>query len=343
MVWFNAIPKTNTNMKSNAFLKNAFLFSILIGIIACNEPKKKTTDKPVETTIAYKQMSPDFNADSAYQWVQKQVDFGPRVCNSTAHTACGDYLVQQFKKYADEVTEQKAAVKNFDDRKLNIRNIIASFNPTASKRIFISAHWDSRPYADQDSDPANHTKAILAADDGGSGVAVMLEMARQLKGKKLNIGVDLICFDAEDLGKSDLGGDTYCLGSQYWARNKHKAGYKAEYGILLDMVGAFNAHFIWEGYSIKYAEPVLRKVWDQAVQLGFSNNFYYFQGGPIIDDHYYVNTLAGIPTIDIIHYTESTSTRFPAHWHTIGDNMGVIDRNTLKAVGQTLLEVVFKE
>ena len=330
-------------MKSNNNLLLASFAVIFFTVIACNEPTKKSTEKLAETPPAYQQVSPVFNADSAYQMVQKQVDFGPRVCNSPAHTACGDYLVQEFKKYADEVTEQKAVVKNFDGKKLNIRNIIASFNPTASKRILISAHWDSRPYADQDADAANHNKPILAADDGGSGVAVMLEMARLMKNTKPGIGVDLICFDAEDLGKSDQGGDTYCLGSQYWSKNKHKPGYKADYGILLDMVGAYNAHFIWEGFSVKYAEPVLRKVWDQAIQLGFSNNFYYFEGGAITDDHFYVNTLGGIPTIDIIHYTESTNTRFPAHWHTLGDNMGVIDRNTLKAVGQTLLEVAFKE
>ncbi len=330
-------------MKPFNIFKTAVVFVFFLSISACDEPSKKPTDKPVDANIAYKQISPAFNADSAYIQVQKQVDFGPRYCNSSGHTACGNYLVNEFKKYADEVIEQKATVKNFDGKNLNIKNIIASFNPTAAKRVLISAHWDSRPYADQDSNPENHNKPILAADDAASGVAVMLEMARQMKAVPPEIGIDFICFDAEDLGKSNAGNDTYCLGSQYWAKNKHKPGYKAEYGILLDMVGAFNAHFIWEGYSVEYAEPILRKVWDQAIQLGFSNNFYYYKGGSITDDHYYLNTLAGIPTIDIIHYSENTETRFAPHWHTLGDNMSVIDRNTLKAVGQTLMEVVYKE
>ncbi|MBC7382231.1 MAG: M28 family peptidase [Bacteroidia bacterium] len=314
-----------------------------MSIFACTEPAKKQSDKSMENMQAYQQVSPAFNSDSAYNMVQRQVDFGPRICNSDAHTACGIYLAQEFKKLADEVIEQKGIVKNFDGKNLNIKNIIASFNPAASKRILICTHWDTRPYADQDANPANHNKPILAADDAASGVAVMLEIARLLKSVKVNIGVDLICFDAEDLGKSEHGGESYCLGSQYWSRNKHKPGYKAEYGILLDMVGAYNAHFIWEGYSVKYAEPVLRKVWDQAIQLGYSNYFYYLQGGAITDDHYYVNTLGGIPTIDIIHYSETSDTHFAPHWHTLNDNMSVIDRNTLKAVGQTLLEVIYKE
>lgn len=308
-----------------------------------NEPKPKKTEASAPSPAKYQQISPSFNADSAYYFIEKQVSFGPRVCNSDAHTACGNYLVAEFKKYADEVTEQKAVVNNWDNKPLHIRNIVASFNPTAKKRILICAHWDSRPYADNDPNPANHTKAVDAADDGASGVAVMLEMARMMSKNKPSVGIDLICLDAEDLGKSDKGSDSYCLGSQYWGKKPHKLGYKADYGILLDMVGAFNAKFVWEGFSMKYAEPVLRKVWDQAIQLGFSNYFYYYQGGFITDDHKYINELAKIPTIDIIHYNEQTNSGFPAHWHTVNDNMNNIDRNTLKAVGQTILEVVYKE
>lgn len=312
---------------------------------ACgNDPKPATQQqKTAPEPAKYQQISQNFNADSAYYFIEKQVSFGPRVCNSDAHTACGKYLVSEFKKYADVVTEQKAVVSNWDKKPLNIKNIIASFNPKASKRILICAHWDSRPYADNDPNPANHNTAIDAADDGASGVAVMLEMARIMSKNRPTIGIDFICLDAEDLGKSDQGGDTYCLGSQYWSKNPHIPGYKADYGILLDMVGGKNAKFIWEGYSMKYAEPILRKVWDQAIQLGFSNYFYYYQGGFITDDHKYINELAKIPTIDIIHYSEQTDSRFPAHWHTVNDNLSNIDKNTLRAVGQTLLEVVYKE
>lgn len=318
---------------------------LLLGysLVSCNEtPKKKPVEQNTQASN-YRQESPDFISDSAFHFIENQVAFGPRVCNSDAHTKCGNYITATFKKYADEVIEQKGSVKNWDGKMLQIKNIIASFNPKAEKRILICSHWDSRPYADNDPDPKNHNTAIDAADDGASGVAVMLEMARVMSKNKPGVGVDFICLDAEDLGKSDLGGDTYCLGSQYWSKKPHKPGYKASYGILLDMVGAYNARFIWEGFSMKYAEPVVRKVWDQAVQLGFSNYFYYYQGGYITDDHKYINELSGIPTIDIIHYTESTSTRFPAHWHTVQDKISVIDTHTLEAVGQTLMEVIYKE
>lgn len=325
-------------------LRILLLAGISIFINGCaEEPSNKSSVKKEPAVNTYRQESPVFVADSAYAYVARQVAFGPRVCNSEAHTLCGDYLSKQFGAFADELTEQKAVVKNWDGKPLKIRNIIASVNPKATRRVLVCAHWDSRPYADNDPNPANHNKAIDAADDGASGVAVMLEMARVMKNNPPSIGVDFICLDAEDLGKSDQGGDTYCLGSQYWSRHLHKPGYKADYGILLDMVGAFNARFIWEGFSQKYAEPVLRKVWDQGVQLGYSPYFYYYQGGFITDDHKYINEITGIPTIDIIHYTENTETRFPAHWHTVNDNMQVIDKNTLKAVGQTLLEVIYKE
>jgi Zn-dependent M28 family amino/carboxypeptidase len=304
-----------------------------------NAPKKSSTQN---TQAAYIQVSPEFNADSAYQFVQHQVGFGPRFTNSEGHTLCGNWLEKQFAMYADEVKVQKADVKNFDGKMLHIKNITASFNPEAKTRVLIAAHWDSRPYADQDQDENNKNEPILAADDAASGVAVLLEMARVMSQKKSEIGVDLICFDAEDLGKPQFE-DSYCLGSQYWAKKAKESGYQAKYGVLLDMVGARNAKFVWEAFSVKYAESVVRKVWDQAVQLGYGNQFYYYRGGGITDDHFYVNTLANIPMIDIIHFSDETKTGFPSHWHTLSDNMAVIDRQTLKSVGQTLLETIYKE
>jgi hypothetical protein len=316
------------------------LISVIWGCNKESKKNKKTTAATEAKPPVYKQVSPAFNADSAYYFVQKQVDFGPRVTNSPEHKKCGDWIVSELKKYADNVIEQKALVSNFDGKKLNIRNIIAEFNPTASKRILICTHWDSRPYADQDPNPANHTKPILAADDAASGVAVMIEMARQIKQQKPDIGIDFICFDAEDWGKSEHGDNSYCLGSQYWGANRHKPNYKANYGILMDMVGGIQAHFGWEGLSLQYAEPVVKNVWGLANQLGYSNYFFNEQLGGITDDHKYVTTLTGIPTIDIINYGNAG---FAPHWHTVNDNMSIIDRNTLKAVGQTLLEVIYTE
>lgn len=306
---------------------------------ACNnepkQPEKKETTAPAE---AYQQKSPAFNADSAFYFVKTQVDFGPRVTNSEAAKKCGDWMVKELKKYADNVIEQKTKITNFDGRQLNVRNIIAEINPKAEKRILLCAHWDSRPYADQDA--ANQDKPILGANDGASGVGVLMQVAQTLKNVPPSVGVDIVLFDAEDLGKSEHE-NSFCLGSQYWSNNLHKPNYKATFGILLDMVGAPEAKFAWEQVSVENAQPVLQQVWQTAHNLGFSNYFMYYQKGGIIDDHYYVNKNTGIPTIDIIHYDAASQTGFPTHWHTHSDNMNVIDKNTLRAVGQTLLEVIY--
>jgi glutaminyl-peptide cyclotransferase len=301
---------------------------------ACqNETRKPQTTPAVAQ--AYRQVSPGFNADSAYYFVKTQVEFGPRVTNSEAHQKCGDWMVQELKKYADNIIEQTSVITHFDGTKLNVRNIIAEINPKASKRILLCSHWDSRDRADKD--VVDRDKPILGANDGASGVGVLMEIARILKSHPTDLGIDLIFFDAEDLGNNQP--NTYCLGSQYWSSNLHRPNYHADFGILLDMVGANKAAFGWEGYSVMYAKPVLEKVWGVAHNLNYGNRFEYLQLGGIEDDHKYVNEKAGIPTIDIIDFNAEGN--FPDHHHTHRDNMSVIDRNTLKIVGQTLLEVIF--
>ncbi len=318
-----------------------FLFVTALAIVSCNnEPKKNANQKQsvaVETE-KYKQISPEFNADSAYYFVQKQVDFGPRVTNSTEAKNCGDWMVNELKKYSDNVIEQKTTITDFYDKKLNVRNIIAEINPKATKRILLCAHWDSRHIADKDNIDAD--KPILGADDGASGVGVLIEMARLIKSNPINIGVDIVLFDAEDRGKNEFR-NSYCLGSQYWSTHLHKPNYKADFGILLDMVGATDAVFTWEENSFISAKPYLDKVWGTAQNLGYGKRFVYFQNGGIEDDHAYVNKNTNIPTIDIINFNEKGN--FPDHHHTHKDNMNVIDRTTLKQVGQTLLEVIYSE
>lgn len=323
-------------------MKNIHAFIILCSALlfaSCGNDNSKSAKKTEIKAEVYKQVSPNFNADSAFGFVEKQVSFGPRVTNSEAHKKCGDWMVSELKKMCDNVIEQKTTLTHFDGQKLNVRNIIGEINPKATKRILLCAHWDSRPYADEDK--VNADKPILAANDGASGVGVLMEIARVIKESPITIGIDIVLFDAEDWGKPNHE-NSYCRGSQYWSENLHKPSYKADYGILLDMVGAANAKFAWEGYSVKYARPVLEKVWSIGNALGY-NNFVYYQRGAITDDHAYVNEKAGIPTIDIIHFDTNTPSQFPEHWHTHRDNMNVIDRKTLKAVGQTLLEVIYSE
>jgi glutaminyl-peptide cyclotransferase len=316
----------------------AIIFLSGILIFSCRE-EKKPESKPAEVKPVVS--VPAFNADSAYEFVRKQCEFGPRVPNTKAHVECGDYLITQLKSFSANVNVQSGMVKTFDGTQLKFRNIIGSFNPQASNRILLFAHWDTRPWCDQDT--VDKDKPSLGANDGGSGVAVLLEVARQLGLNPSSAGIDIIFFDAEDWGKEGGGPeseDTYALGTQYWAAKPHVPGYTASYGILLDMVGAKNAQFRYEGLSKQNAGFVLDHVWKTAASLGFSDYFLFQDGGWVTDDHLYVNEI-NIPSIDIIHSDLSTKSGFPSHWHTHRDNMDVIDRNTLRAVGQTLLGVLY--
>ncbi|MDZ4824785.1 MAG: M28 family peptidase [Flavobacteriales bacterium] len=321
---------------------------LLIASAGCEDDppvSKPVVPKPVVTP-------PVFMMDSAYHFVQHQVDFGPRVPNTSAHAKCADWLAQKLRGYGASVIVQEAEATAFDGTKLNMKNIIGAFNPTAKKRILLCAHWDTRPFADKDSLESNWHKPIDGANDGGSGVAVLLELARMFQQQPLAFGVDIIFFDAEDYGKpeflkKDLNDDdvlTWCLGSQYWASHLHKPSYQAKYGILLDMVGAKDATFYKEGYSMNYAPHVVDNVWAAAQKLGHGQYFMEDEMGGMIDDHLPINEIAGIPTIDVIHYDMSPQVMgFGYFHHTHRDNMKVIDANTLKAVGETIAYVVYND
>lgn len=306
--------------------------------------REETTDTTSATAPNAAVAVPDFQADSAYSYIASQVAFGPRVPGSPAQQKCAAWLETMLRKSCDTVYVQSVNVSGGGGKMLPCINLIGSFHPAASMRILLLTHWDCRPWADEDKN--NPGKPILAADDGGSGTAVLLELARTFKTNKLPdwLGVDLLLTDVEDYGNSELWGEeSYCLGTQYWARHPHVPGYKAAYGILLDMVGARNARFPLEGFSSQYAGNVQRKIWQSASNAGFSSYFPYEPSAAITDDHLPVNRIAGIPTVDIIHLTTDPQNPFPPHWHTHADDMPVIDKNTLKAVGQTLLHHLFAD
>ncbi len=297
------------------------------------------------TSISQTTTNIQFSADSAYQFVQQQVDFGYRVPNTKEHQACADYLAATLERFGAKVTHQHADLTAYDGTILHSQNIIGSYKPEQKQRILLCAHWDTRPWSDHDPDPANHKKPLLGANDGASGVAVLLEVARQLQAQQPALGIDIIFFDSEDYGAPAFYNgprteDDWCLGSQYWARNPHTAGYKAEFGILLDMVGAPNAQFAHEYFSTQYAAHVTQLVWQKAQGLGFGNLFVNQAGGAITDDHYYINTRANIPCTNIIHYNPTGQTGFADYWHTQNDDMSNISKHTLYAVGRTILEVI---
>ncbi|MBO3698930.1 M28 family peptidase [Roseivirga sp. E12] len=329
--------------------KNSLVFLTLVTLVfSCggNDSSKGNSNVPAALKPA-----PTVNADSVYTFVQKQVDFGPRVPNTQAHREASKWFKEKFESYGASVIMQNFTEYIYDGTKAELTNVIASFNPEKKKRILLAAHWDTRPFADRDADDTY--AAIDGANDGGSGVGVLLEVARLLSENQApNVGVDIILFDGEDWGEHFQEGSKplpdgkdvwWCLGSQYWSKNKHKSGYTAYYGILLDMVGAPNATFLYDSVSRENAGRTLDKVWGIAGQLGYGTMFKKqngFEG--IIDDHVYVNNIARIPMIDIIDYRENTGSFTPA-WHTADDNMENISKETLSAVTSVLMSVLYNE
>lgn len=331
-------------------MKNILSSLVVILILSTFACKQK--DKPAPPPVKKEEVKiviPNFNSDSAYHFIEQQIVFGPRVPNTDAHRQCADYLKEKMELYADEVTIQSTKVRAFDGTVLNIKNIIVSFQPEKKARILLAAHWDSRPFADHDPDNSLHRTPIDGANDGASGVGILIEVARLLKDTPSQVGIDIIFFDGEDYGppqdsQNARDNDAWGLGSQYWAKNPHKSGYSARFGIVLDMVGAANARFPIEGYSKYYAPDIARKVWNKAHKLGYNDYFLFDDGGFINDDHLYVNKIRRIPTIDIIHLDIASSNgSFFEHWHTISDNMDVIDKFTLEVVGKTVMKVVYEE
>ena len=322
--------------------KILFLVIGVLQLLACTQPQKNGQTQTKTPNV------PAFNADSAYKFTATQVEFGARVPNTKAHDACAVYLIAQLKRFGAVVTEQKADLVAFNGTVLKSTNIIGSFNPGAETRILLLSHWDSRPWADHDSDPGLRKKPVMAANDGASGVAVLLEMARLMSKDKPLVGVDVFFCDSEDYGQpeSASGGSSeasWCLGTQHWAHSPHVAGYTARFGILLDMVGASQATFYREQASEYYAGNVVEKVWSTAQSQGFGQFFINEKGGAITDDHIFVNQITGIPTIDIIQYDPKSGSGFGTYWHTTHDTMDKVDKATLNAVGTTLMHVVYNE
>ena len=316
------------------------LFTLLLLLVACGS-KQQTMESAL--------VGPAFNEDSAYAFCAAQCQFGPRTMNSEAHEQCAEWIIGKFKGYGCTVVTQKADLRGWDGTTLHATNIIASLNPSLTPRYMLCAHWDSRPWADNDPDEKHHHTPVMAANDGASGVAVMLEIARIIGD---SIGIDFICFDAEDYGSPQWADthddDSWALGAQHFAQqyaSKPDSSFFTlhsslpwQSAILLDMVGGQGAHFYQEGMSLHYAPSTVEAVWQAANEAGYGSYFLYERGGTITDDHKPLNE-AGIPTIDIIpYYPDCEESGFGPTWHTIYDDMEHIDKFTLKAVGQTLIQ-----
>lgn len=314
-------------------MRRSALYALLFILVACG-PDEPVQPPDNNKTERYLSIAPVFQADSAYLFVKKQVEFGPRVPLTIPHEKCAAWLQEQFKKYGAGVQLHSGTVNAYDGKNIQLRNIIASYAPEKKKRVLLAAHWDTRPMADRDS--VDKEKPIDGANDGASGVGVLLEVARNIQLRAPGIGIDIILFDMEDYGSK------FCLGSEYWSKFPHTPGYMASYGILLDMVGGKNATFPVEGISMQYATNVVHKVWERAGALGYGHMFLWNEMQPITDDHVHINQIAGIPCVDIIQMDPNTGDFGPFH-HRHSDNMEGIDKQTLKAVGQTIMEVIYGE
>lgn len=312
---------------------------MMVALGACDRPSQDgDSDQPAEIPPPNTAVTPRFVGDSALALVRTQVGFGPRIPGSASHRRCGDWMVATLRERGLQVVEQRESLTMHDGKVFELRNIVGIFRPQSPRRMVLAAHWDTRPFADMDVD--NPKARMDGANDGASGVAVLLELARHLDSLPSDWGIDLVFFDLEDYGVPEVA-DSYAIGSQVWSRRPHVAGYRAQRGVLLDMVGAADARFCWEGHSLQFAPDWTRAIWQRAGALGYGDLFVPVPCQPVTDDHYYVNTLAGIPMVDIIDL-RNEGTGFPPHWHTRNDQLNVISPRTMTAVGQTLLDILYR-
>ncbi len=311
----------------------------LVTVFGCKDEKKPQVIHVVKKQIKL----PPFSGQRAYEMVEKQLSFGPRVPNTPAHKSAKEWLMQKAKATGCKVLPQDFEAKRFDGKAMSGTNIFIQYRPELKKRILLLTHWDCRYTSDQETDPEKKKLPVPGADDAASGTAILLELARALQEGKPNIGVDMLLVDLEDQGAASGNEESWCLGSQHWAKNKIPSGYQATFGILLDMVGSKKALFVKEKFSERYAPQVNSLVWNAAKKSGNGQYFISGEGRAVLDDHVFINLLGRIPTIDIIYTTNETTSGFGKHWHTQGDNIEIISADKLAAVGKTLLQVIYEQ
>lgn len=320
-------------MKRISFIKVLALAGICMTLFfSCGAAKEKTSDTISLQPGADENAKSSFSPDSAYHYVETQVGFCPRVPGTEAHKLCGDWLAAKLKSFGTDVTEQTASLITFDGTRIPMRNIFARVNPNTENRILLLAHWDCRPWADHDPDPAKRNNPVDGANDGASGTAVILELARVLSQESNGVGFDILFCDAEDWGE-ESNDDSWALGARYFVENPISDGYMPSAAILLDMVGAQDATFMREYYS-QLSNPALAdRIWAIASSLGYDKLFVNKMGSAINDDHVEL-IKGGIPAIDIIDYRDGSG--FYDGWHTSSDNLDAISKETLGAVGNVL-------
>jgi hypothetical protein len=312
------------------------IFPLLLVLAGCTGGRDQDHPPAATARATPPAPVPDFDGAAAFRYLTTQVDFGPRVSGSKAHDLCRDYLVGELGKSAEAVNLQPFTITGYDGATLKYSNIIASFNLKATTRILLLAHWDSRPWADEEADTSLHSRPIPGANDGASGVAILLEIARHLKSDPPPVGVDILLTDGEDYGRhKDPGG--FLHGARYFATHL-PPGYRPAFGILLDMVGDARLTLMREQNSMAFAPDIVDLVWGTARRLGYAQ-FLDARQGSVTDDHLPLNA-AGIRTIDLIDFDfPDESNRY---WHTLSDTPDKCSPESLEAVGTVLLSVVYE-
>ncbi len=286
----------------------------------------------LEVIGVYSQSGPKFDGETAYQYLKRQCQFGPRVPGTKGHKDCLNYLIQELKKNADQVRKQPFQLPlRAGKTPVTMSNIIANFQPAKQRRIILLAHWDTRPWADQDPNPGRRNQPVIGANDGASGVAVLLEIARLLKQHPPAVGVDIVLVDAEDFGAYG-DNESWALGSKIFAEQK-SANYQPEFGILLDMIGDADQQIFIERYSQQFAPDIVNRVWRTAERLGIGT-FIPDVRFDVMDDHIRLLRV-GIPCIDIIDFD------YP-YWHTTADTPDKCSATSLANVGQVVATVIYE-
>lgn len=326
-------------------LRNLFFSSLALLTFACCSCSQ-TANGNSDNASNGKTDLPQFSADSAMLYVQQQCDFGPRVPGSEAQQLCGAWLESELTRHGAKVSVQRTEATAYDGTCLPVINLVGSFNPEARMRVLLISHWDSRHIADNDPDKTKRQQPVMGANDGASGVGVLLELARLAGQHKPTLGIDIFLTDVEDYGAPDDWKGAHDekwwgMGTQLWCRKVLNEGYRAQYGILLDMVGAPDATFYREYYSEAYASAYVDQIWHTAAEMGYGKFFVNRQGGGVTDDHVFVNQILGIPTVDIIDTRVNSDGSFYPYWHTTGDTPDKLSTATLQKVGNLLIKLLW--
>lgn len=331
-----------------SILKNTLLLFPWLLMASCTGKAASNTASSDSTRQAApaQRQTPTFCSDSAYLYVAQQCDlFGPRVPGTEAHRRCAEWLTAELRRHGASVSVQETEALAYDGTRLPVFNIVGSYNANAPMRVLLLSHWDSRHVADHDPDPSLRHEPVLGANDGASGVGVLLELARLAQQQLPQVGIDILLTDAEDYGapedwKGHHDEKWWAMGTQLWCKQASSQGYRAQYGILLDMVGDEDATFYREYYSDRFANAYVDEIWQTAASLGYSDLFINQQNGGVTDDHVFVNRILGVPCVDIIDLRQGDGT-FAPQWHTTDDTMAHISAETLHKVGKVLVKLLW--